>query len=156
MVHLVQGVYYREYRDLSVVTVGLHLTVLALATSCATLHLHQLTDPVDLLRLDLAAPVASIRRVVTVSSAYNSSEVRLDPDPGLVTGLALAADTGRLLLAAVAETGGVTLVTWESSLARRRRADKGELERQDYIICMFNRNLLSFRHYIDSIGQSLD
>ena len=60
--------YYREYRDLSVVTVGLHLTVLALATSCATLHLHQLTDPVDLLRLDLAAPVASIRQVVTPSS----------------------------------------------------------------------------------------
>ena len=124
--------YYREYRDLSVVTVGLHLTVLALATSCATLHLHQLTDPVDLLRLDLAAPVASIRRVVTLCLVYNSSEVRLDP--GLVTGLALAADTGRLLLAAVAETGGITLVTWESSLARRRRADKGELERQDYII----------------------
>ena len=73
-----------------------------------------------------------------------------------MTGLALAADTGRLLLAAVAETGGVTLVTWESSLARRRRADKGELERQDYIICMYNRNFLSFRHYIDSIGQSLD
>ena len=54
-----------------------------------------------------------------------------------MTGLALAADTGRLLLAAVAETGGITLVTWESSLARRRRADKGELERQDYIICMY-------------------
>ena len=67
---LVQGVYYREYRDLSVVTVGLHLTVLALATSCATLHLHQLTDPVDLLRLDLAAPVASIRQVVRVSSVH--------------------------------------------------------------------------------------
>ena len=74
-----------------------------------------------------------------------------------MTGLALAADTGRLLLAAVAETGGVTLVTWESSLARRSRADKGELERQDYqLICIFNRNLLSFRHYIDSMGQSLD
>ena len=74
-----------------------------------------------------------------------------------MTGLALAADTARLLLAAVADTGGVTLVTWESSLARRRRADKGELERQDYdVMSMFNRNLLSFRHYIDSIGQSLD
>ena len=74
-----------------------------------------------------------------------------------MTGLALAADTGRLLLAAVADTGGVTLVTWESSLTRRRRADKGEPERQDYdVMSMFDRNLLSFRHYIDSMGQSLD
>ena len=103
----VEGVYYRSYDTMTllgseVTSVHVHLNILCLGLSSGSLDLHHLTDPVDVLRLDLVHPV---------------HRVQVCQGPVMEVTMAVVQDNFSFLtLICVTNTGNLVKVIWKSSL----------------------------------------
>ena len=145
----VEGVYYRSYDTQSllgseVTCVNVFLNILCLGLSSGSLHLHHLSDPVDVLRLDLAQPL---------------HRVQVCQGPVIDVTMAVVQDTFSFLtLMCVTNTGNVVKVIWKSSLPRlldERSTDRFVVINNN--IHIFISSLPNpFRSYTDSMGQALD
>ena len=93
-------------------TVCVHLHTLCLGTSCGQVRLYQLSDPVDLLRLDLAQATDTVRvgggRVSQVTMSVRQERHT----------------RGHMVMVTIGGPGDITVTTWTSAFTRQM-ADKG-------------------------------
>ena len=96
--------------EVSTVSVNLH--TLCLGTSCGQVRLYQLSDPVDLLRLDLAQ-ATDIVRVGGGRVSQVTMSVRQERHT-----------RGHMVMVTTGDPGDITVTTWTSAFTRQM-ADKG-------------------------------
>ena len=118
MKHYIQGVYYCVHDTVSeqgweVTSVTVHLHTLCLGTSSGQVRLYQLSDPVDLLRLDLAQPTNTLR-VAEVSVSCLTMSVRQERPNS----------RGHMVMVTIGDPGEITVTTWSAAFTRKMM-DKG-------------------------------
>ena len=142
----VEGVYYRSYETMTllgseVTSVHVYLNILCLGLSSGSLHLYHLSDPVDVLQLDLVHPL---------------HRVQVAQGPVMDITMTVVQDSFTFLtLMCVTNTGKVVKVIWQSSLPLL--SDEKSSDRfVTNIILQLHLNCTFFRSYTDSMGQALD
>ena len=93
--------------------VGCLLHTLCLGTSSGQVILYQLSDPVDLLRLDLAQPTNTLR-VAEVSVRCLTMSVRQERPNS----------RGHMVMVTIGYPGEITVTTWSAAFTRKMM-DKG-------------------------------
>ena len=114
----IQGVYYCVHNTVSeqgweVSTVTVHLHTLCLGTTCGQVRLYQLSDPVDLLRLDLAQPTNTLRVAEGRVSCLAISVRQERPS-----------SRGHMVMVTIGDPREITVTTWSSAFTRQM-VDKG-------------------------------
>lgn len=125
-----------------------HLHTLCLGTSCGQVRLYQLSDPVDLLRLDLAQPTNTLR-VADGRVSCLAMSVRQERGNS----------RGHMVMVTIGDPGEIIVSTWCAAFTRQMM-EKGAASEERWwlhiISTLFIINSLIIQRFTDSVGQDLD
>ena len=133
-IFMLQGVYYCVHDTVSdhgweVSAVSVHLHTLCLGTACGQVRLYQLSDPVDLLRLDLAQATDTLRVgegpvscvTMSVRQERKNSNTR-----------------GHMVMVTIGGPGEITVTSWASAFTRQMAIKGGASEERWALYCVTN------------------